>query len=118
MKIQALVTVLALACGSAFAAQYSSGSAEGDAAAMHNQSTAASTDAQPKKGGGLMDKTKNAMHRMGDKMRSVGHRKDKDGQTAAKDDTRSLGAVGSDTQDGTRQRRMDDAYANWQKKQK
>jgi Skp family chaperone for outer membrane proteins len=115
MKIRALVTVLALACGTAFAAQYS-GAAED--AANRNQPAAASTDAQPKKGGGLIDKTKRAMHRLGDKMRSAMHRKDKNTQTAAKGDTRSMGAAGSDTQDSGRQQRMDDAYASWKSKQK
>ena len=115
MKIRALVTVLALACGTAFAAQ--PGSEAADEAANRNQSTAASTDAQPKKGG-LVDKTKNAMHRLGDKMRNAMHRKDKNSQTAAKSDTRSMGAAGSETQDRDRQQRMDDAYANWKSKQK
>jgi len=114
MKIRALVTVLAIACGGAFAAQIHSGEAED--AANRNQPTAASTDAQPKKGG-LVDKTKNAMHRLGDKMRSAMHRKDKNNQ-AAKGDTRSMGAAGTDMQDKDRQQRMDDAYANWKSKQK
>jgi hypothetical protein len=117
MMIRALVTVLAIACGTAFAAQYNSGSAEGDASANRTPATAASTDTQPKKGG-LMDRTKNAMHHMGDKMRSAMHRKDKNTQAAAKSDTRSMGAAGSETQDGGRQQRMDDAYTGWKSKQK
>ena len=115
MKIRALVTVLALACGTAFAAQDTSSTAAEDAA-NRNQSTAASTDTQPKKGG-LVDKTKNAMHRMGDKIRSAMHRKDKSTQAAAKSDTSSMGAASSDTQDSARQQRMDGAYASWKSKQ-
>jgi hypothetical protein len=115
MKIQALVTVLALACGGAFA-QYNSPAAED--AANRNQSTTASTDAQPGKGGGLIDKTKNAVRRMGDKIRHATSRKDKNTQTAAKNDARGMGAASSDMQDSGRQQRMDDAYANWKSKQK
>ena len=119
MKIRALVTVLALACGTAFAAQYTGGSAEADASASRSQPAAASADTQPKKGG-LIDKTKNAMHRLGDKIRSATHRGDKDKatQTAAKSDTRSMGAAGAPAQDDARQRRMDDAYINYKSKQK
>jgi len=112
MKMQALVTVLALACGTAFAAQPST-SAEQDAS---KPSTAASTDTQPKKGG-LIDKTKNAMHRMGDKIRHATNR-DKNAQKTAKSDSGSMGAAGSDTQDSGRQQRMDDAYASWKSRQK
>jgi Skp family chaperone for outer membrane proteins len=116
MKIRPLVTVLALACGTAFAAQPTT-SAEADVA-KSNQSTAASTDAQPRKGGGLIDKTKNAMRRLGDKMRHATNRNDKNAtQAAARSDTRSMGATGSDA-DSARQQRMDDAYANWKSKQK
>jgi hypothetical protein len=115
MKIRTLLTVVALACGTAFAAQ--SGTSSAEDAANRNQANAASTDTQPKKGG-LVDKTKNALHRMGDKIRHAMHRNDKNAQTASKSDTSSMGAAGSDTQDSGRQRRMDDAYANWQKKQK
>jgi Skp family chaperone for outer membrane proteins len=116
MKIRALATVLALACGAAFAAQPTT-NAEADVA-KSNQSTAASTDAQPRQGGGLIDKTKNAVRSMGDKIRHATSRKDKNTQTAARSDTRSMGATGSDAQDNARQQRMDDAYANWKSKQK
>jgi Skp family chaperone for outer membrane proteins len=116
MKIRSLVTVLALACGTAFAAQPTT-SAEADAANA-NQSTAASSNAQPRKGGGVVDKTKNAMRRLGDKMRHATNRNDKNKtQTAARSDTRSMGAASSDA-DSARQQRMDDAYANWKSKQK
>jgi Rad52/22 family double-strand break repair protein len=112
MKIRALVTVLALACGTAFAAQYGS-EAAGEAA---NRNQSATTDSGK---GGVVDKTKNAVRRLGDKIGNATTRKDKNKtQTAAKGDTRSMGAAGSDTQDRDRQQRMDDAYANWKSKQK
>jgi hypothetical protein len=116
MKIRALVTVLALACGTAFAAQY--GSEAADEAANRNQ--AASADSGK---GGVVDKTKNAVRRLGDKIgNKIGHAtagKDKSKtRTAAKSDTRSMGAAGTDTQDRDRQQRMDDAYATWKSKQK
>ena len=122
MKIPALLTAAALACGSAFAAgEYSSGSAEG--ATQHSQSSAVASDSAPKsaKGEGLVAKTKRALHRMGDKMRSAGRKSsdnDAINQAAAGRDARSMGAAGSNTQELDRQRRMDEAYANWKSKQK
>jgi hypothetical protein len=66
-----------------------------------------------------MDKTKRAFHRMGDKMRSMGHRVANSGKKD--DDTHAMGA-GSATDDNkpdsARQKRIDDAYANWNSKQK
>ena len=121
--IPALLTTAALACGSAFAAgDYSSGSAEGGPT-QRSQSAAAASDSPSKsaKGEGLVAKTKRAMHRMGDKMRSAGRKSsdnDAINQAAAGRDTRSMGAAGSQAQDSARQRRMDEAYANWQAKQK
>ena len=115
MKIAALAAVVALTCGTAFAAQ--DYSAERDANNA-NRSAAMSKDTHSKSaGGGIIDKTKRALHRMGDKMRSVGKRGDNSTEQARRDDTRSMGAAGSDTQDSARKRRMDDAYANWQSKQ-
>jgi hypothetical protein len=122
-KIPALLTAMALACGGALAAgDYSSGSAEGSAT-QRSQSTAVAADSGSKsaKGEGLVAKTKRALHRMGDKMRSAGRKSTKGddiNQAAASHDSRNMGAAGSDTQDSARQRRMDEAYANWQSKQK
>ena len=114
MKIAALAAVVALTCGTAFAAQ--DYSAERDANSA--RPAAVSKDSHSKSaGGGIVDKTKRAFHRMGDKMRSMGKRSDKSTDQAARDDTRSMGAAGTDTQDSSRKRRMDDAYANWQSKQ-
>ena len=96
MKIRALATVLALACGTAFAAQDSSTAAE-DAG---NRSPSAATDTG--KTGSAMSGTskKNKTH------------------AATKSPTGSMGAAGSGDQEGARQQRMDDAYANWKSKQK
>jgi hypothetical protein len=119
MKIRALLTVLALTCGAALA-QGNTGSTSRDAGASRNQSTAAAADSQSKGSGeGLVAKTKRAFHNMGDKIRNAG-RKNKDGdQTAGRsgNDTRSMGAAGSDSSDASRRARMDDAYANSKSKQ-
>jgi hypothetical protein len=98
MKIRALATVLALACGIAFAAQDKSTAAE-DAG---NRSQSATSDTGK---GGAADKTS-------------GTSKKSKTQGAAKSDTGSMGAAGSEAQEGARQQRMDDAYANWKSKQK
>jgi hypothetical protein len=125
MKISALISIAALACSTAFAAQYNSGSADGDPAANRTHSAAVSNDSQPNgaKGGGLVEKTKRAFHRMGQKLREATHRttsasrnssdRDEINAAAERHDTRSMGAAGSDTQDSARQRRMDQAYNDW-----
>jgi hypothetical protein len=117
MKTTALAAILAVTFGTAMAAgNYSS---DKDHSASQNQSTAAAANDQSNaKGEGLMDKTKRALHRMGDKMRSAGHRVAHAGKKD--NDTHAMGA-GSATgreQDSARQKRMDDAYANWSSKQK
>ena len=136
MKIAALLTVATLTCGAALA-QTSSGSASTqDPMAPRPAETTGVPHAKP---GGVVDKTKNAMHRMGDKMRHAGNRVGqhvpKAGATrnsgdhamnndtrpmnnetrSMNSDTRSMGAAGSDS---GRQGRMDDAYANWKSRQK
>jgi hypothetical protein len=104
MKIAVLITAAALACGAAYA------NTTGD---THKQSSAQAAQAEPK-GEGIAVKTKRAFHRMGEKLRSIGH---KDTQQAKKgDDTSAMGA-GPDPQDSGRRARMDSAYSNWQKKQ-
>lgn len=68
-----------------------------------------------------MDKTKRPFRRMGDKMRDTGHRiankthsKDDGEKTrcSSKNETRSMGACGSDSSDSARRAGMDEAYAN------
>jgi hypothetical protein len=118
MKTTVLAAILAVSFGTAMAAgNYSS--SDKDHSATQNQSTAAAANDQSSaKGEGLIDKTKRALHRMGDKMRSAGHRVANSGKKDS--DTRAMGA-GSATdrdQDSSRQKRMDDAYANWNSKQK
>lgn len=54
-------------------------------------------------------------------MRNAGRKAsehDEIAEAAARHETRSMGAAGSSTPDTARQRRMDDAYANWRSKQK
>ena len=122
MKIPALLSALALACGAALAApQYGSGSSDRDAAAGRNQSAAVSSDtSRDAKGGGFIERTKEAFQRLGDKIRSATRKatdRDATNATAGKGDTRSMGAAGSSPQDSARQRRMDEAYANSKAKQ-
>ncbi len=117
MKIPALLTALALACGTALAApQYGNGSSDRDAAATRNQAAAVSSDTSSgsAKGGGFIERTKEAFQRLGDKIRNATRKStDRDETNAkAKSDTSSMGAAGSSSQDSARQRRMDDAYAN------
>ena len=106
MKISSLLMALALSCGVAVTAQ-------ANTSADKSPSTVASSSEA--KGEGLGTKTKRAFHRMGDKLRAIGH-KNKDTQQARTDETQSMGA--GPAQDSGRRQRMDDAYANWKSKQK
>src|SRR5207244_8613950 len=99
MKIAALITAAALACGTAFAA--------GTTADTQKSTTASNTQTETK-GEGIGVKTKRAFHRMGAKLRSIGH---KDTQHASNSDTRAMGAR-ADTQDSARRARMDAAYSD------
>ena len=105
MKIAALVTAAALACGAAYA---------NTSADTQKQSGKATTAQAEPQGEGFAAKTKRAFKRMGDKLRSVGN---KDTQQANKaDDTRTMGA-GPANKDSARQNRMDSAYSNYKDKQ-
>jgi hypothetical protein len=110
MKIAALITVAALTCGTAFA--QSSGS---DTSTTRNRSAATANGSQPK-GEGLMDKTKRAFHKLGDKLHAGKKSGDDTDKTAQQDpenrSTRAMGASGSDKSDSSRQSRMDQAYSN------
>lgn len=110
MKIAAFLAAAALACGSALAA---------DSRTEHGQRVSNEHPAKAS-GDGVVDKTKRAFSRMGDKIRNTGERlgqklgTDKD----SRHDTRAMGASGPDeAQDQGRRQRMDDAYANWRDKQ-
>src|SRR3954471_13181547 len=109
MKIAALITVAALTCGTAFA--QSSGSS--DTSATRNRSAATANDTQPK-GEGIMDKTKRAFHRLGEKLHASGKKSadttDKTAQQNPESNTRAMGASGSAKSDSSRQARMDEAY--------
>ena len=114
MKIAALITVAALTCGTALAQGYGS-TADRGSAANRNQSAAVAADTQPQ-GEGIMDKTKRALHRLGDKIRSAGNTsKDHTDKTAEQNDTRTMGAAGADKSDSARQARIDQAYSQSQK---
>lgn len=112
MKIAAFLAAAALACGSAMAA----GSNAGHGQRVSNEHPAKAS------GDGVVDKTKRAFGRMGDKIRNTGERL---GQRLGTDrdtrsDARAMGAGGSDqehAQDQGRRQRMDEAYANWREKQ-
>ena len=59
---------------------------------------------------GLRQKLRRGMHKLGEKTHHALHRD--------RSDTRAMGAGrASDDTAGSRQKRMDDAYANWQSKQ-
>jgi hypothetical protein len=119
MKTTALVAILAVSFGTAMAAgNYSS--SDKDRSASHTQSTtAAANDSSNAKDESLGEKTKRAFHRMGEKIRSAGHRVANAGKKDKDTDTHAMGA-GSETikQDSARQKRMDDAYADWNSKKK
>ena len=106
----AILAAAALACGSAMAA---------DSSTEHGQRVSKEHPAKAS-GNGVVDKTKRAFSRMGDKIRNTGERlgqklgTDKD----SRHDTRAMGASGSgEAQDQGRRQRMDDAYANWRDRQ-
>ena len=137
MKIAALLTVATLTCGAAMAQTGSGSAASQDPMAPRPAETTGVPHAKP---GGVVDKTKNALHRAGDKMRHAGQRvgthvpkagtahdsrdhamrdqgmrDQRDRDHAMNSDTRSMGAAGTSSD---RQARMDDAYANWKSKQR
>ena len=125
MKIAALLTVATLTCGAALAQTGSGSAATQDPMAPRPAETTGVPHAKP---GGIVDKTKSALHRAGDKMRDAGHRvgkhvpksgsapsSDHAMNSDARGDTRSMGAAGTDS---GRQARMDDAYSNWKSKQR
>jgi len=112
MKFAALITVAALTCGAAFAQGYGSGTSR-DSAANRDPSAAVATDKESKPAGeGIVEKTKRAFQRLGDKIRSAGSKSKDADKTAAQSDTRSMGAAGTDSE---RKARMDEAYANSKK---
>jgi hypothetical protein len=102
MKISTVITAVALAFGGAAFAQSGAGASD------HNSGTTATSQQSTANGGGIIDKTKRGLHRMGAKVRNALHR----------DHTTSMGAAGNDNtaQDAGRRGRMDDAYANWKAK--
>jgi hypothetical protein len=115
MKATALAVSALLMCGTAaFAQQQQDPNARGEESVRaeqqeHGTASGKTRDTMHKLG----DKTRHAMHRMGDAARRVAHRgKDKN-------DTTAMGAAPSTSSDAAaaRQRRMDDAYANWQARQ-
>lgn len=110
MKMAAFLAAAAVACGSAMAA---------DSKTDHGQRVSNEHPAKAS-GDGVVDKTKRAFSRAGDKIRGTGERlgqklgTDKD----SRDDSRAMGASGSDqAQDPGRRQRMDEAYANWREQQ-
>lgn len=119
MKMAAFLAAAALACGSAMAA---------DSKSEHGQRVTNEHPAKASSGNGVVDKTKRAFSRMGDRMRSTG---DRLGQKMGTDkhsprhETRAMGGTGrheqvhsqAHAQDQGRRERMDDAYASWRGKQ-
>ncbi|MGZ5786800.1 MAG: hypothetical protein ACXWJM_12850 [Ramlibacter sp.] len=119
MKIPALITALALAGGVAVAQANTAATHD---ASTNSQTTAAAPDDSQHEG--LGTKLKKGLHRMGQATRNAMHRmagagkKDKTTDTAAANDTRSMGSYGTSPDDSARQKRMDDAYDNYKAKPK
>ena len=115
MKATALIAAAALTFGTAAFAQQAQHdpNARGEENARVEQQDHGTAGEKMRSGmHRLGEKTRNAMHRMGDKMHHVAKRDHKD-------DTRAMGAGRSpdtNTNADGRQRRMDDAYANWRAK--
>lgn len=110
MKIATIVAAVALATGTAaFAADHSAYSDRDST----NHATVAEHNDRSASHENFMDRTKRALHRMGEKLRSTTHRDHS--ETAARDhnDTRSMGAAGDDS---ARRDRMDKAYNDYQHK--
>ena len=115
MKIPTLFAAMAIACGSAFAAGNTS-----DAPPTKRDQSAAvsSSDRDAPKAEGFVTKTKRAFERMGDKLRSIGNKNETQQAKNRSNDTRAMGAAGDTTQDSARKQRMDQAYSDYQSKQK
>lgn len=126
MKIPALVTALALACGTAMAAgsgAAGAGKTLGHGETAVGQAEHSTSSGQPRDG--LANKMKRGFNRMGEATRNTMHRignagrKTTDGnEQAAGSDTRSMGSAGSEAQDTERRARIDQAYESWRSKQK
>lgn len=120
MKIATIVTAVALATGgAAFAADHSTydqpDTSRHAATARHDDSASYDKDSKAS-GHGFVERTRNALHRMGQKLRGATHREHS--QTAMdsnRSDTRSMGAAG-ESRDSARQHRMDNAYSDSQSK--
>jgi hypothetical protein len=121
MKIPALLAALALACGAAVAGPDHAGSVSGPSVSQSSSNSASGS------GNGVVDKTKRALHRMGDATRNTLHRIGNAGRHSGPNgsdshasdrgsDTRAMGASGSDSNDSARRSRMDDAYQRWSSK--
>lgn len=113
MKATALIAAAALACGTAaLAQQHDTTKSRSDESVRAEQQDHGTAGEKLRSGmHRLGEKTRHALHRMGDKLHA---RRDH------ADNTRAMGASGSTTVADTssaRQRRMDEAYANWQAKQ-
>ena len=126
MKIAVLLTTAVLASGSALAASNSSNYDSRDTATTHRapvvaKDTPAATDKDAKPKEGIVERAKVGIRHMGQKLghateRLRGNHANQAASDANRDDTRSMGAAGSD--DSGRHRRMDDAYNNWHTRQK
>lgn len=113
MKATALIAAAALACGTAALAQQQDTS---------KSRAEESTRAEQQEHGTAGEKLRSGMHRLGEKTRHAFHRMgDKlHARRDHADNTRAMGASGSTTVADTssaRQRRMDEAYADWQTRQ-
>lgn len=103
-------TLIALTCSLAFAG-----------ASALAQDTGSQHSTSQSSGPSLTDKAKSAMHRLGDATRNMFHKAgDKTEQAKSDHDTKSMGASRGDVSDSDsgRQKRMDQAYDDYQSKSK
>jgi hypothetical protein len=112
MKIAALITVAALTCGTALAQGYGSSSGS---SSTHNQSAATANDSSSKSDG-ILDKTKRAFHRLGEKLHASGNKSSANPDKTAQEnpETSAMGA-GPDKSSSSRKARMDQAYSDSKK---
>jgi hypothetical protein len=109
MKATALIAAAALLCGTAAFAQHDKTARGEETVRAENQDHGSAGEKMRSGMHRLGEKTRNALHRMGDKLHA---------KRDHADNTHAMGASGSTVADtsSARQKRMDDAYANWQSK--
>jgi hypothetical protein len=118
MKIPALLAMLALASGTAFAQSTSAGDASTSGAAGPGTPTTMKADKAPtakKSGDTVTAKAKRGAKKVGAKIKHAGHKAADAARRITGNDTQQMGASPADDPD--RRARMDAAYENWKRQQ-